>query len=533
VRARSTIAVAVAVAALGALIPSGPAASHPLPQAPACPDLPADNIWHADVSRLPVHPHSAAYIASMGLDRTVHADFGSGLWEGGPIGIPFTTVGAGQPRVPVRFGYDDESDPGPYPIPPGAPIEGGPSADGDRHVLVVDRDACVLYELFDAHPRADGSWDAGSGAVFDLRSNALRPDTWTSADAAGLPILPGLVRFDEVAAGHVDHAIRVTARATQAAHIWPATHDAGEANANLPPMGLRLRLRATANLSGLSPAALVIATAMQRYGLIVADNGSSFFLSGAPDERWNNDVLRTLSRFRGSDFEAVDTSGLMIDPRSGRARPALDPAQTGRYVDAVYTDLLHRLPDASGRAYWVNALLSGLPWASFTQAIARSPEWTGVVVGDLYRLALDREPDPAGLAFWRDQVTAGRRVAEVAADLFGSPESWALGGGTAVGAVDRIYRRLLGRPPDAAGLAYWAAQVSGGLPPRALALLLFQSEEHRRARVTRLYGLLLGRAPDPGGLAYWTGALLHRDDIELAALLAASDEYVERAQHRF
>jgi hypothetical protein len=521
--------VAVIALALASVVPSPVASAHPLPQAPACPDLPADNIWHADVSLLPVHPRSAAYIASMGLDRTVHPDFGSGTWDGGPIGIPFTTVASGQPRVPVRFGYDDESDPGPYPIPPGAPIEGGPSSDGDRHVVVVDRDACVLYELYDAHPRPDGSWDAGSGAVFDLRSNGLRPDTWTSADAAGLPILPGLVRYDEVAGGHIDHAIRVTAQATQAAHLWPATHDAGSANADLPPMGLRLRLRASVDISGLPPAAQVIARAMQRYGLVVADNGSSFFVTGAPDERWDNDVLRTLGRLRGQDFEAVDTAGLMVDPRSGQARPVLDAGQTGRYVDAVYRDLLHRPADPAGRAHWVARLLGGLPRSAFTEAIARSPEWTGVVVGELYRLALGRIPDPAGLAYWRDQVAFRRPVAEVAADLFGSAESWALGGGTAEGAVDRIYRLLLGRPADPVGLAYWSGQARGGLPPRALALALFQSDEHRRVRVSRLYLALLGRGPDPGGLTYWAGELLRRDDIELAALLTASDEYVLRS----
>ena len=271
---------------------------------------------------------------------------------------------------------------------------------------------------------------------------------------------------------------------------------------------------------------------MQQYGVIVADNGSSFFISGAPDERWDNDVLRTLGRFQGSDFEAVDTSALMVDPRSGRVRPALDANQAGKYVDAVYLDLLHRASDPGGRAYWAGQLQGGMPRASFTETIARSPEWTGVVVADLYRLALGRDPDPAGLAYWRDMVAARRPVADVAADLFGSPESWALGGGTPEGAVDRIYRHLLGRPPDAAGLAYWSAQVRGGLPPRALALALFQSDEHRRDRVTRLYVVLLGRDPDPAGVAYWADALLRRDDIELAALLAASDEYVERAQRR-
>ncbi len=186
-------------------------------------------------------------------------------------------------------------------------------------MLVVDRDACVLYELYDARRSADGSWHAGSGAVFDLRSNQLRPDGWTSADAAGLPILPGLVRYDEVAAGEVDHAIRVTARTTQAAHLWPARHHAGSANADLPPMGLRLRLKASVDISGFPAPMQVVLRAMQRHGLVVADNGSSWYFSGVPDERWDNDELRLLREgIRGSAFEAVDVSSLIIDPDSGQ-----------------------------------------------------------------------------------------------------------------------------------------------------------------------------------------------------------------------
>jgi hypothetical protein len=299
---------------------SAPAAGAPSLAASGCPLFPADNVWHADVSRLPVHPRSAAYLAAMGTGAGLHADFGAGTWEGGPIGIPYTVVPAGQARVPVRFAYAGESDPGPYPVPPDAPVEGGPDAGGDRHVLVVQAGSCRLYELFDAH-REGGGWRAGSGAVWDLRANRLRPDGWTSADAAGLPILPGLVRYEEVARGRVDHAIRVTVDRSQAAHLWPARHHAGQAGASLPPMGLRLRLRPGVDLAGFPFQARVILQAMRTHGLVVADNGSSGFIGGVPDDRWDNDALHQLGRVTLADFEAVDTSSLRRSPASAAARP--------------------------------------------------------------------------------------------------------------------------------------------------------------------------------------------------------------------
>lgn len=289
-----------------------------------CALFPPDNIWNTPVEALPVHPNSDAYVAAIGREATVHPDFGAGVWPPGsnsPIGIPFVEVSGNQPRVAVSFTYDDESDPGPYPIPPDGPIEGGPDGDGDRHVLIIDRDNCVLYELFAAYPQADGSWRAGSGAIFPLDSNALRPNGWTSADAAGLPILPGLVRYDEVAAGAIDHAIRFTAPQTQAAHVWPARHDASRlTDENYPPLGQRFRLRADFDVSGFDPQVQVILRAMQRYGIILADNGSPWYISGAPDERWDNDVLRQLRQLHGRDFEAVDVSSLMLDPDSGAVR---------------------------------------------------------------------------------------------------------------------------------------------------------------------------------------------------------------------
>jgi hypothetical protein len=288
-----------------------------------CPIFPADNIWNTRVDALPVDGMSAQYVTRIGASAGVHADFGSGVWppeSTSPIGIPYVTVGAGQPDVAVEFtSWPGESDPGPYPVPANAPVEGGPDAEGDRHVIVVDTADCVLYELFSAFPNNDGTWQAANGARYDLRSNMLRPDGWTSADAAGLPIYAGLVRYDEVASGVIRHAIRFTAPQTQKAHVWPARHDASnETDSSYPPMGQRFRLKASFDTSGFSPHAQVILEAMKAYGLILADNGSPWYISGAPDERWDNDVLHELDVLSGSDFEAVDVSSLVVDPNSGQ-----------------------------------------------------------------------------------------------------------------------------------------------------------------------------------------------------------------------
>lgn len=239
-----------------------------------------------------------------------------------PIGIPFVNVTNGQPDVEIIYtAYGKESDPGPFPIPRNAPIEGGPDANGDRHVIVVDRDACMLYELYRAYPNGDGSWSAASGASYDLRSNALRPDGWTSADAAGLPMYPGLVTYDEVMSGVITHAIRFTASETRSDHVWPARHDASSrTGANYPPMGQRFRLKAGYDISGFSRDVQVILQAFKDYGLILADNGGAWSISGAPDSRWNNSMLHELDVIPGSAFEAVDVSSVMIDPNSGRAR---------------------------------------------------------------------------------------------------------------------------------------------------------------------------------------------------------------------
>ncbi len=289
-----------------------------------CPVFPADNIWNTPVDSLPVHPNSADFIATMGANTGLHPDFGSGVWPPGsdsPIGIPFVVVPGDQPLVPVDFiWWPKESDDGPYPIPPDAPIEGGPNSTGDRHVLVLQQEACLLYELYYAEPQGNGSWTASNGAKFNLRSHALRPDDWTSADAAGLPILPGLARYEEAAAGEIRHALRFTAEDTQKAHLWPARHDASSLTGpDYPPMGLRVRLRANFDLSGFSPEVQAILQALKTYGMILADNGSSWYISGAPDERWDNDALHDLDQVKGSDFEVVDVSSLIIDPDSGQA----------------------------------------------------------------------------------------------------------------------------------------------------------------------------------------------------------------------
>ncbi len=297
----------VLTAALAAAVLAPAVGASPLPEAPACPVFPASSVWNKPVHRLPLQKNSTAIVRTIGAGLNVHADFGSGLWDGGPIGIPVTVVDSSQPKSSVDFHYDEESDPGPYPIPPDVRIEGGPDADGDRHAIIVDRDSCTLYELFDLWP----AWDAGSGAIWNMRSNALRPRGWTSADAAGLPILAGLARYDEVASGVIDHALRFTVKRTRRAYIYPARHFASSyTSPNLPPMGLRFRLRANFPVMSFPPQARVVLRALKRYGMIVADNGSSWYISGVPDPRWDNDQLHTLHRVKGSDFRVVNTSKL-------------------------------------------------------------------------------------------------------------------------------------------------------------------------------------------------------------------------------
>jgi hypothetical protein len=309
--ARRALLVAIVVVLGGSLAGSAPAAlgagtglSRIITR---CPILPRTNVWNRRVDTLPVASNSAVLISTMNARSShLHPDFGSNP----AYGIPVNVVSWLTPWSSVEFEFDDESDVGPYPIPASPKIEGA-GADGDRHVLMIDRRSCMLWELYAAE-RNGSSWMAGSGAIFDLRSNALRPDGWTSADAAGLPIYPGLARYDEVAAGAIQHALRFTVPETRNAHIYPARHDASLlTGSKYPPMGLRLRLKASVNIGAYGPQSRVILTALKRYGMILADNGSGYFISGAPDPRWDDDDLHDLHGITGSMFEVVDTTGFV------------------------------------------------------------------------------------------------------------------------------------------------------------------------------------------------------------------------------
>jgi hypothetical protein len=305
---RRALAGAAAVAV--ALLAGSAVRATPLPNAPNCTIFPADNPWNTPVNTLPVAKNSAAMIKAIGRGAPLHPDFGSGNWDGGPIGIPFDVVSNATPKSKVRFQYADESDKVRYPIPKNVHIEGGSHSTGDRHALLVDKSSCRLYELYNLHHTAQG-WKAGSGATWSLSSDKLRPAGWTSADAAGLPIFPGLARWDEVSAGVIDHALRFTAPETRRAYVYPARHFASNSNSpTLPPMGLRVRLKASIDISKFPPQARVVLKALQVYGMILADNGSPWYVSGAPNSHWSNDDLHSLSQLTGADFEVVDTSSL-------------------------------------------------------------------------------------------------------------------------------------------------------------------------------------------------------------------------------
>lgn len=321
------LAVALGAAAVTSSVPSAQAGPEAAPPLSSCDIFPADNYWNADVSDLPVLARSDDYVRSIGRNVGLKADFGSGLWDGGPIGIPYMLEDSSTRRVNVSFRYADESDPGPYPVRQNPKIEGGPDGDGDRHIISVDTEDCRLYELYAAY-KAGGrrNWRAGSGAIYDLDSNALRPAGWTSADAAGLPIFPGLVRRAEARAGAIHHAIRFTAPSTQNAYVWPARHLASSnSNPALPPMGTWFRLKADVDISGYTGEVRAILEALKVHGMILADNGSPWYLSGAPNANWDNDALRDLLDFTGADFEAVDATCLRVSANSGQVTQTLPP----------------------------------------------------------------------------------------------------------------------------------------------------------------------------------------------------------------
>ncbi len=478
-----------------------------------CPVFPVNNVWNARVDTLPVHPNSAAYVSRIGLTSPGHSDFGSGLWDGGPIGIPYTTAPGNQAKVPITFEYSDESDPGPYPIPPNAPIEGGAQSSGDRHVLVIDRDNCVLYEVYAAYPQSDGSWSAGSGAVFNLKSNALRPSTWTSADAAGLPMFPGLVRYDEVAAGEIRHALRFTAPRTQKSFVWPARHQASSTtDSSYPPMGQRFRLKANFDISGYSPEMQVILRAMQRYGIILADNGSSWYISGAPDDRWNNDNLSQMRNLNGTDFEAIDESSLMLNPNSG-----VVPFTDMPFVRSLYLDLLNRDADTAGLAYWSGALAAGTqtrPQAAASFFTSAEFSGTGLYVIKLYFATLNRDPDFPGWSYWFNAIHSGTTATTALNSFITSPEFQTLYGNLDNGSfVTQMYRNIMGRDPDPNGQAYYVGLLNtGGLTRADMADQFVRSPEYDgkvrpRAYANLLYMGFLRRTADASGLTFWTNTL--------------------------
>jgi len=288
----------------------------------SCQLFPDNNYWNVPIDNLPVHPNSAQWINSIGAGTGFHMDFGSGTWAGGPIGIPYNILsGSSVTKYNVDFYYPDESDSGPYPLPASPKIEYG----GDRHILTVDTDDCMLYEIYDAS-KSGGQWNGGSGAIWDLTKNDLRTDTWTSADAAGLPILPGLARYNEVAANVIEHALRFTANCTANNYIWPARHKAQSGSCGTPvPFGARFRLKADYDISGFSQQAQVLLQAFKTYGIVLADNGSDWYVSGSPNAAWDNDQLHELDALTGSDFEAVDTSGLMVNQDSAATNYSSTP----------------------------------------------------------------------------------------------------------------------------------------------------------------------------------------------------------------
>ena len=521
-----------------------PATVLGVPKIQNCAVLPADNVWNTRVDTLPVHANSANYLGTMNTTRSFHMDFGAGLYLGNTIGIPYNVVPGSQPKVSVAFDVPEESDPSPYPIPPTALVEGypNPPPGSDQHVLIVDKDNCVLFET-DATVTSNGgaSWAAFSGARFDLRSNELRPDTWTSADAAGLPILPGLVRYEEANGGLVGHALRFTMNNTAASYIWPAKHLASSKTTPfLPPMGLRLRLKASVNISGMSARPRAIAQAMKTYGIILADNGADWYVSGTQDDRWDNNELQQVNALKGSDFEVVDTSSMIVNLASGRvANPdcgtgdtdgdgvpdcvditeGLNPAvkdndvfgNSRLFAMQQYRDFLSREGDAAGVHGWTDAIQTGTARAAVTESFFNSAEFQGVIapVARLYFAYFLRIPDYGGLTFWIGYFRAGNALSAVSQAFATSPEfTNRYGALNNTQFVTLVYQNVLARAPDTAGLNFWVGQLTTGSTRGQVMLGFSESPEYKASSansvyVTMMYTGMLKRAPDQAGFDYW------------------------------
>ncbi len=482
-------------------------AGTPVPGAPNCPMFPSTNVWNTRITNLPVNARSTAWLASMNSATTnLHPTFGPSTNQTVPYGIPYTVTQPGQPFVNVSFHYATESDSGPYPFGPNTPIEGGPASTGDRHALMVDPTNCTLYELYDARYSPAGS-TAGSGAIWNLRSNALRPAGWTSADAAGLPVLPGLLRYDEVQSGSITHAIRVTAAHTDTSFIWPARHEAGtRTDPDLPPMGARFRLKSTFNLSGFSSQAQVVLRAMQQYGLILADNGSNWYFGGAATNAWPPALVNELKKVPASAFQAVDESSLMVDPNSGQASTFPGPV-TGiaapnsgsgywltdaegavsahgvpSYGSMANTSLnaaiAHIVSTPDGGGYWLVASDGGVfafGDATFYGSMGGRPLNAPVV---------NLAPTPDGGGYWLVASDGG-------VFAFGDATYYGSMGGQALNAP------VVGIAGDAQGGGYWLVASDGGIFAFGTAPFFGSTGNLRLNRPIN------GMAPTSGGNGYW------------------------------